>query len=129
MTDPHLNCKMHQAIEVMLDSICKKLEEKEKTANIKFEMIHESIEVAKQEMDRRLEAMNEIRRQLDTQAKTFVTKIETDLRFKEIEIKYSPLLQKADETKGSKRWEDHIIEVLVGAAVLVGVYAMTHGLR
>lgn len=129
MTDPHLECKMHHAIEIMIDSICKKMEEKEKIANIKFEMIHDSIKVAKEEMDRRLETMNEIRRQLDAQAKTFVTKIETDLRFKDMEAKISNLITSSSESRGGKKWEEHIITVLIGAAVLLGVYLMTHGVK
>jgi hypothetical protein len=55
---------------------------------------------------------------------TFLTEETTDIykRLLALEIATS-------SKSGGKKWEDHIITVLIGAAVLIGMYVITHGVK
>lgn len=131
MTEPLFckDCKMHPALEIQLDAVCKKIEQLEKVGNIKFEYLQQSTDIAKGEMERRLEGMNEFRAQLEKQSRDFISRDQVDLMIGKIELKIENLEGIAKERKGASKWEDHIITVLIGAAVLIIIWLMQHGIR
>ncbi len=116
MADPCKDCKAHAGIEVLCDAICKKIEEKEKIANIKFDALYEAIKMAKSEMDRRLEGMNEFRNQLSQQATTFISKREVELILDKFEGRLRIIEDIKSVREGSSRWSDYIITVLIAMA-------------
>jgi len=78
ITGPCPDCKSHAGVAADIRSICAKMEsgdirleekidDREKTSNIRFESLKESIGVAKSTMDARLEGMNNLTHQLDQQ--------------------------------------------------------------
>ena len=84
---------------------CRKILALEKFLLEKINSRDEEIRVAKVEMDRRMEKVDEIY------------------------LKVMTLESNSQLSKGAKKWEDHIVTVLIGAAVLLGVYLMTHGIK
>lgn len=135
MVDLHSNELVIKHTEILVklgeqvSATCRKIEQLEKFIMAQIKDRDKQMELAKEEMDRRLESMNEIRRQLDTQALTFVSKVETDLRFKDIDSKLLTMMSSLSERKGGKKWEDHIVEVIIGLVVVVVVWIITHGVQ
>ena len=84
---------------------CRKILALEKFLLEKINQRDDEIKTAKIEMDRRMEKVDEIY------------------------IKVMTLESNSHANKGAKKWEDHIITTLIGAAVLFGVYLMTHGIK
>ena len=95
--------------------------------NINFKLHNRGIESAKLELDRRLEAMNEFRAQLDKQAQEFMTRTEIELLAlglrKDVESNRGIL----DQLTGAKKWSDHIIMALIGLGVIFVVWLITRG--
>ena len=73
MDDPCAKCPRHSGIEKEIEKACVKIEERSKLVDTQIRSIEKAIERAKSSMDQRLEGMNEFRRQLDGQAKTFAS--------------------------------------------------------
>ena len=92
---------------------------------VRIDGVEKSIEVARAELERRLEAMNEFRAQLDKQSRNFITKVEVDLMLSVINGKLENLSCSSAERAGASKWSDHIITALIGAAVVVLVYLIT----
>ncbi|MBV6343791.1 hypothetical protein, partial [Candidatus Magnetobacterium casense] len=90
MTD----CPHHSGIETALKAICQKMD-------IRFDAQDKALEKATQEMDRRLEGMNEFRRQLDMQAGTFATRTELKAEADKLELRLAPLLRMGAIREGS----------------------------
>jgi hypothetical protein len=114
MTNGFELCKSHEAVVV-------RMEERENASKIKFEALYSAIRMAKEEMDRRLEGMNEFRSQLTKQATEFVGKKEVDLMLEKIEVKLGHLEAMANQRAGGKQWSDHILQVLIGIAQIVAL--------
>jgi hypothetical protein len=94
-------------------------------ADIRFQMIERSIKVAKEEMDRRLEAMNEFRAQLDRQSSTFVPRSEIEIVTTKNSDKIRDIEIEMGKTRGATKWSDHIIQVIIGAAMVIAVWLIT----
>ena len=120
-------CIHHSGMIEQMKSLFCKLEMVEKAIQKQIENQEKSIGLAKIEMDRRLESMNEFRQQLSQQAQTFISRTEVDLRFREVDVKFSPLLGNSEYKRGASRWTDHIITVLIGFAVVMAVWFITKG--
>jgi len=103
-------CMYHSGIEAQLKALCIKIE-------LQMDMIEKSINVAKNEMDRRLEGMNEFRNQLSSQAQTFISKREVELIMEKIDGRIGYLEKRGNVTEGSKVWSNHIITVLISVFV------------
>jgi len=103
-------CIHHSGIEAQLKALCTKME-------LQMDMIEKSINVAKNEMDRRLEGMNEFRNQLSSQAQTFISKREVELIMEKIDGRIGYLEKRGNVTEGSKVWSNHIITVLISVFV------------
>ena len=78
--------------------------------------------LTKSEMDRRLEGMNEFRRQLDKQANTFITRIEHDSvcdRIKSLELSRAELSGKASQSSVITTTIIASLGILIGVIGLV----------
>jgi hypothetical protein len=116
MTELPKTCVAHAGIDARLNSICHKVESLEKLFTVRFDAINEAIIVAKEEMDRRLEGMNEFRTQLSMQAATFISKREVELLFDKFDERLRNIEAVSSESRGSKQWTDYIITILVTMA-------------
>jgi len=92
---------------------------------VKIKSVEKSIDVAKVELDRRLEAMNEFRAQLDKQSREFVTRTEVELRFDRIDEKIRNLEKTDAENQGKSLWREHLITAIIGALILIGIWMIT----
>ena len=99
--------------------------EHQKYLDAKFDSIDNAVGVAKNEMDRRLEGMNEFRDQLTQQSATFVPRSELIIQLDKIEGWIKNIEKAATFTQGSKKWSDHIVTVLIGMAVILAVWIIT----
>jgi chromosome segregation ATPase len=95
----------------------------------RVETLTEAIMVAKTELERRLEGMNEFRAQLDSQTKSFVTREmmsstidKIDLKTAQLDEKIASVQNDLSKSAGSSKWSDHIVTVLIGAAVVLAVW-------
>jgi len=113
------SCKLSDRIA----SLSEKMDEREKQVNIQIKAIERSTSLAKLEMDRRLEGMNELRAQLDRQAGTFATidKVE-DLRTY-VMNKIDTLRDISSIRTGSGKWTDYLIMALI-SAIIFGAFTL-----
>ena len=116
MADP---CLHHSGLIAQLESICSKLVLIEKNIQKQFEMTDRQVENAKVDLERRLESMNEFRNQLREQAATFAPKREVELMLSEIKARLGIIEKQGFTGEGSGKWRDHIVTVLIAAAVML----------
>ena len=87
--------------------------------DLHFNLVDKALTKAESSMDKRLDRMNEIREQLDDQARTFITKNEVDLRLSSIQEKIDYLIRCQSENKGEKTGKkDMTATILAGIAIL-----------
>ena len=110
MTDPI--CPHHSGIEAKVEALCKKID-------IRFSAQEKALEQATRDMDRRLEGMNEFRRQLDNQAGTFATRVELRAEVDKLELKLTPLVRMGAIREGSSRWSDYLIMAGISATIVL----------
>jgi hypothetical protein len=140
----HKVCMHHSGLVKWIESVCLKVDEREKTVNIQLASMDKALTIATREMERRLEGMNEFREQLSRQAATFIPLKEATLLIENLEAKSNmatselgkrvhdridTLIREVDGVqqcvsteKGSSKWKDHIVTVLITMAVM----AMAH---
>ena len=136
-------CLHHSGLVKWIEAVCLKIDEREKIVNIQLSAIEKALGVASREMERRLEGMNEFREQLSKQASTFASIKEVTTLINNIEDKnrqsvselsklfnnkLDNIAKDIDEiqscvstNKGSDRWKDHILTVLIALAVMFTV--------
>lgn len=107
-----MEVSLREYLETLINKLCEKM-------SIRIEALNESISVAKREMDRRLEGMNEFRTQLTRQAGEFIGKTEFKLEIDKLEIRLKVLEECLATSKGSSKWSDHIITVIIAAGVVL----------
>jgi lipid II:glycine glycyltransferase (peptidoglycan interpeptide bridge formation enzyme) len=117
MTEFH-HCPNHSGIEARIDSLCTKL-------TLITEGQEKALIMATRDMDRRLEDMNQFRAQLTHQANTFATRIELKAEAEKLDLKLAPLLSQQNFREGSMKWTDHILTVIIAAAVML-VFKLLH---
>ena len=105
-------CLHHSGIETELKSLCAKMD-------LRFDALDKALATAKSEMERRLEGMNEFRRQLDGQANTFATKTELRAEVEKLDLKITPILQCLATSEGSRRWTDYLIMAGISATIVL----------
>ena len=110
-------CLAHSGIVKSLESLCIKIEEKQIHADLKIQSILDSVQVAKHEMDRRLEGMNEFRSQLASQASTFANRREMELIIEKFEARIKPLEELRFISQGSHKASEYIVTVIIAAIV------------
>lgn len=118
------------SIPAQISEICNKILRIEKSIEQRFEENKERINLAREQMERRLEGMNEFRAQLTEQTRTFVNRKELDLIVQKLETRFE-LLGKGNRErieqlekeyamrKGSQIWETVIITAMVSATIIV----------
>jgi hypothetical protein len=104
--------------------ICRKLDSLKEEIELRFAALEKAMAATKADLNIRLEGMNEFRAQLDKQAQTFVPRTEIKLANDRLEDKLDILLTRSAEQKGSTKWIDHIITVLIGLAVIIIVWVI-----
>ena len=105
-------CPHHSGIESELKALCAKM-------NIRFESNEKQIELAKQEMERRLEGMNEFRAQLSNQAGTFLSRTEAQLQLEKLITRIVLLEKSVNFREGSRHWSDYILTAVIAGAIVV----------
>lgn len=90
-------------------------------------MIENNIEVAKREMDRRLEGMNEFRKQLDKQSSTFMARSEIEILISKNSDKIRDIENSMAKLGSSSTWADRIILILINAGMVLAVWIITKG--
>lgn len=121
-------CPFHSGIEKDIKALWKFIDEKEKKADLQLNSIRNSIDVAKAEMDRRLEGMNEFRAQLEKQTTTFASHGEVNLRLIAMDEKIRQIEHCVDTITGASRWSDHLITAMIAVAVFLIGWVITGGL-
>ena len=110
-------CKLHEGIVERINSVCHKIDEREKQVNIQLGNIEKSIALARSELDRRLESMNEFREQLNKQSSTFATKSDLSVLDDKLILRLLPLEKAISSGQGEKKWSDYIITIAVSGLV------------
>jgi hypothetical protein len=97
----------------------------ENNINQRFNSIKEATDKSETSNNHRLDSMNEIRRQLDDQAKTFVTKIEYEGGFKNLVEKVENLKERIDKmdniSKGGLVVWPYVISIISLLVIVVMV--------
>lgn len=137
-------CLHHSGLVKWIESVSLKVDDREKTVNIQLVAMEKALSIAAREMERRLEGMNEFREQLSKQAATFIPLKEAALLLENLESKnniviselnkrlndkMNAIIKDIDEIqqcvsvdKGSSKWRDHIVTVLIAVAVMIVVH-------
>lgn len=105
--------------------LVEKLKAERDRDDIRFQMVEKSIMIARTELERRLESMNDLREQLNNQANTFETKAESRLIHDSFGNRISKIEEAIWARQGEYRWSNHIITVLIGLAVILAVWFIT----
>ncbi len=123
-------CHWFSSLKEQIEGICTKLARIEKSIDEKFFVRDRAIDMARSDMERRLEGMNEFRAQLQSQAQTFASVKEIELKFDKMESHFNLLANSArdridmierlySERTGSKKWSDYIITVLISMGIFI----------
>lgn len=93
-------CSISIASPVTLEALEERVSALEKQFNIQINGMRQEVVLAKQNLDHRLNSMNEIRNQLNAQAATFATKADIE----KIELKVDLLKEASAKAEGSELW-------------------------
>jgi hypothetical protein len=111
-------CPHHSGLEADIKKVCALLEERKELMNVRINQVEKDVVLAKQEMDRRLEEMNQFRAQLTTQAGTFATRGELKGEAEKLDLKLVPLVKASLTREGANRWSDYLIMALISGAIV-----------
>ena len=112
-------CTHHSGIEAELRKLCLLMEERKELVNVQLRQIEQGVMLAKEEMDRRLEEMNQFRAQLTSQAGTFATRVELKSEAEKLDLKLVPLVRASLTREGASRWSDYLIMALISGAIVL----------
>lgn len=119
-------CRQHSGLVSDIRTLYRLLDERRTQTDLKLSAIDKETKVAKVEMERRLEGMNEFRAQLEKQTNTFITRNELslildkrDAKIGMLESKIDPLQIYTAKDSGEKKWTDYFITTIIAAAVFV----------
>ena len=90
----------------------------------RFAKQKEDLLLARELLHARLDGMNEIRKQLNDQAKTFASKIAIDLEMEHMRQTIHPLLVKANKDEGALSIKAVVISVVASLFVAWAVHAL-----
>ena len=85
---------------------------------VEIKSMQKALDLARKELDRRLEGMNEFREQLRMQASTFVTRDTSEVHYKSIENRLRILENNKNNLEG-RMWIIPAIIVLIQLAILI----------
>ena len=101
-------CKWHFAVKTEIDSL------------------KEARDLARQELDRRLEGMNEFREQLRSQANTFLTREIADTRYMVMEQRIRVLESKRSNLEG-RMWIVPTIIIIIQIVIMIASFTKVGG--
>jgi len=90
----------------------------EKIMFIKIDSMEKALFLARQELDRRLEGMNEFREQLRAQANTFVTREIADTRYMAMEDRLRSLEDKRSNLEG-RMWIIPTVIIIIQIIIMI----------
>ena len=105
-------CPHHSGMEAELKGLCAKMD-------LRFTANEKEIRLAKEEMERRLEGMNEFRAQLSNQANTFLNRTEAQLQIEKVITRIVILEKSVNFREGSRHWSDYILTAVIAGAIVV----------
>jgi len=116
-------CLYHSGFEARLESICAKLD-------LQMTAMDKALDVAKEEMDRRLDGMNHLSTQLTEQRaenRSQIEKLSSSLfNLMESTTKFSVRMEAleriSNERRGSSKWSDHIVTVLIASGIMLAFH-------
>ena len=97
--------------------LCLLLEERKDLMNVRFNQMKEEVVLARSDMERRLEGMNEFRAQLTNQATLFATRAELKTEAEKLDLKLVPLLKSSLTREGSSRVIDYLVMAIIAGAI------------
>ena len=115
-------CPHHSEILSAVKVLETKFEAQKELLNARFLANEHDKMLAKEDMERRLEDMNEFRSQLSTQAATFATRAELKTEAEKLDLKLAPLITNSSFRSGSTHWSNYILAALITAAVMLFVH-------
>jgi hypothetical protein len=98
--------------------LCLLLEERKELTNVRINQMKEEVVLARADMERRLEGMNEFRAQLTSQATLFATRAELKTEAEKLDLKLVPLVKASLTSEGASRWSDYLIMALISGAIV-----------
>ena len=107
-----INCPFRREFESKFAAI-------NRLIDIRADYNDQALKVARNELERRLEGMNEFREQLNRQAGTFISKSELNAEVEKLELKISPLSCAVATNEGSRKWTDYIIMIIISACIVL----------
>lgn len=119
-------CASHGRFEERFERLCSKIDSLEKILNIHLEGQRNALDLARKDMERRLEAMDEFRSQLSQQAGTFATVKEVRLEIEKMETKIKPFLDRELVSEGGHKWITYLITSIIA---IVTVIVFNHFLK
>jgi len=104
-------------IKIQIAEIKKEMEALRREIEIHLRGSREALNLARTELERRLESMNEFRAQIDKQTETFARKSETDLIHQGLDNRLRIIEREEGKREGSSTWSGHIITTLIGSII------------
>jgi len=111
-------CGHHSGLVKELKALRMLMDEREKQGR-------EALKIAREDMERRLESMNEFRAQLEKQTKEFKGITECRLEMDPVRRDVKDIRRIIDTQSGARKWSDHIVTVIIGLIVLLCVWVLT----
>ena len=105
-------CPHHSGVEAELKALCTKLD-------LRFNASDKAIDAAKEDMERRLEGMNEFRAQLSSQANTFISRTELRLEMEKIITRILLLEKSMNFREGSRHWSEYLLMAGISGAIVL----------
>ena len=106
-----IDCPVRREYEAKFEAI-------NRLIDIRVEYNEQALKVARCELERRLEGMNEFRQQLDRQAGTFISRPELMVEIEKLELKMSPLIRACAQNEGSRKWTDYLVMAIISGFVV-----------
>ena len=106
-----------------------RLEDTRKLFLIQIESMDKAVAQAKDEMDRRLEGMNQFRAQLERQTDTFMDKGYYDVQHKALTDKIELLMNWKNIQEGKSSWTNLLAVLAIAVSVIFGILHFISGLK
>ena len=98
--------------------MCRKIDSLKELMEIRFSALDSTTALIREDLERRLDTMNHIRRQLEQQASSFMPRKEIELIQGNMLERIEQIRSRLDVRAGERRWSDYIIIVLIGVAIM-----------
>jgi hypothetical protein len=79
-------CVWHTGLDERINGLCKKVDEREKQFNLQIDSLRDSIVMAKVELDKRLNNLNELRKEVMEDRSTLVPMTTFNLRREQLDV-------------------------------------------